>query len=203
MRQTEMERREQVILNQKAVFLDRDGTINRDKGYLYRAEDFEILPGVIEGLQLLQKAGYLLIVVTNQSGIARGYYTEQEFQSLNAWMVKYFQENGILISGVYYCPHLPDASEPEYRKICRCRKPGIELYERAVKDFHINLSQSYVVGDRIRDCSICKMTGCRGFLIGKSEEPVVIEAVREETYTNVRYEKDLHACAIRICGEEK
>lgn len=190
------------MYRQKAVFLDRDGTINRDKEYLYQIEDFEILPGVIEGLHFLQEAGYLLIVVTNQSGIARGYYTEQNFQTLNAWMIRTFKEKGIQISSVYYCPHLPDALMPAYRKNCRCRKPGIELYERAVKEFYIDLSKSYVVGDRIRDCSICAKTDCRGFLIGENEELAVIEAVQNGKYKHVKYEKDLYACAIRICNGE-
>lgn len=188
------------VRHNKAVFLDRDGTLNRDKGYLYQIEEFEILPGVIEGLQLLQEAGYILIVVTNQSGIARGYYTECEFQTLNAWMVRKFEEKGIKIAGVYYCPHLPDAPVLIYRKVCRCRKPGIALYEKAMQDFHIDLSLSYVVGDRIRDCSICKSTDCCGFLIGVGEEPEVIEAVQKGKYRHVQYEKDLYACAVKICG---
>lgn len=183
--------------------MDRDGTINKDKKYLYRIEDFEILPGVIEGLHLLQEAGYLLIVITNQSGIARGYYTEKEFCILNTWMLRFFEKNGIKISGVYYCPHLPEASVPAYRKICNCRKPGTELYERAVKEFHIDLSKSYTIGDRIRDCSICARTACRGFLLGTNEEPGVIETVRAGKYENVNYEKDLYACAVRISCEDR
>lgn len=185
----------------KAVFLDRDGTLNKDKGYLYQIEEFEILPGVIEGLHLLQEAGYILIVVTNQSGIARGYYTEYQFQTLNAWMVRNFEEKGIKIARVYYCPHLPDAPVLIYRKECRCRKPGTALYERAVQDFHIDLSQSYVVGDRIRDCSICESSNCCGFLIGAGEEPEVIEGVLEGKYRHVQYVKDLYACAVKICGK--
>lgn len=185
----------------KAVFLDRDGTINKDKGYVYQIEEFEILPGVIEGLRLLQDVGYLLILVTNQSGIARGYYTEQDFQILTAWMMERFKTMGIQIAEVYYCPHLPNAPIPMYRKICRCRKPGTGLYERAVKEFHIDLSKSYAIGDKIRDCSICEKTDCRGFLTGTKEESKVIEAVREGKYRHVQYEEDLYACALRICEE--
>lgn len=185
----------------KAVFLDRDGTINKDKGYVYQIEEFEILPGVIKGLRLLQDVGYLLILVTNQSGIARGYYTEQDFQILTAWMMERFKTMGIQIAEVYYCPHLPNAPIPMYRKICRCRKPGTGLYERAVKEFHIDLSKSYAIGDKIRDCSICEKTDCRGFLTGTKEESKVIEAVREGKYRHVQYEEDLYACALRICEE--
>ena len=185
----------------KAVFLDRDGTINKDNGYVYQIEEFEILPGVIEGLHLLQDAGYLLIVVTNQSGIARGYYTEQDFRILTGWMMERFKTMGIQIAEVYYCPHLPNAPIPMYRKTCRCRKPGTGLYERAVKEFHIDLSKSYAIGDKIRDCSICEKTDCRGFLTGTKEESKVIEAVREGKYRHVQYEEDLYACAPRICEE--
>jgi D-glycero-D-manno-heptose 1,7-bisphosphate phosphatase len=185
----------------KAVFLDRDGTINKDNGYVYQIEEFEILPGVIEGLHLLQDAGYLLIVVTNQSGIARGYYTEQDFRILTGWMMERFKTMGIQIAEVYYCPHLPNAPIPMYRKTCRCRKPGTGLYERAVKEFHIDLSKSYAIGDKIRDCSICEKTDCRGFLTGTKEESKVIEAVREGKYRHVQYEEDLYACALRICEE--
>lgn len=187
----------------KAVFLDRDGTINRDKNYIYRREDFEILPGAAEGLLRLQEAGYLLVVITNQSGIARGYYTELDFCDINEWMLRLLQEQGVRIAGVYYCPHLPDAVIPMYRKKCQCRKPGVALYERAVKELHIDLSQSYAVGDRIRDCAICRSTACRGFLIGTKEAPAIIGAVREGRYRNVCYEKDLYACAGRICCKEQ
>ena len=109
----------------KAVFLDRDGTINIDKGYLYRISDFEFLPGAVEALRNLQEAGYLLIIITNQSGIGRGYYTEEDFAVLTDYMKGELSKSGVNISGVYYCPHLPDAEVERYRKICTCRKPGI------------------------------------------------------------------------------
>ena len=121
-----------------AVFLDRDGTINMDKDFVCRIEDFEFLPGAIEGLKLLQDAGYLLIIITNQSGIARGYYTEADFHKLNDWMLTELQEHyGVKIDAVYYCPHLPSTDElvaPElkkYRVSCTCRKPQIGLFEKA------------------------------------------------------------------------
>ena len=151
----------------KAVFLDRDGTINVDKGYLYRISDFEFLPGAVDALRMLQNAGYLLIIITNQSGIARGYYTEEDFMILNDWMKNELMKHGVKISGVYYCPHLPDAEVERYRKVCSCRKPETGLFERAVHDFDIDLSKSYAVGDKERDCSICLKSECRGFLIGR------------------------------------
>lgn len=93
----------------KAIFLDRDGTINVDKKYLHKIEDFEFLPGVLDGMKMLQNAGYLLIVITNQSGIGRGYYSEKDFEILNSWMLGELESKGIHIARVYYCPHLPNA----------------------------------------------------------------------------------------------
>ena len=154
-------------MSNKAIFLDRDGTINIDKGYVYRVEDFEFLPGAIEALRLLQEAGFILIIITNQSGIARGYYTEEDFERLNRWMLTELERHGVHIAAVYYCPHLPDAEVERYRKICTCRKPETGLFERAVHDFDIDLSLSYAVGDKERDCSICLKSECRGFLIGR------------------------------------
>lgn len=151
----------------KAVFLDRDGTINVDKGYLYRISDFEFLPGAVDALRMLQEAGYLLIIITNQSGIGRGYYTEEDFAVLNEYMKSELLKSGVKISGVYYCPHLPNAEVERYRKVCTCRKPSLGLFERAVHDFDIDLSQSYAIGDKERDIAICSASACRGFLIGR------------------------------------
>ena len=151
----------------KAVFLDRDGTINIDKGYLYRISDFEFLPGAVDALKMLQSAGYLLIIITNQSGIGRGYYTEEDFMRLTDYMKSELAKSGVNISGVYYCPHLPDAEVERYRKICDCRKPATGLFERAVHDFNIDLSRSYAIGDKERDCAICSVSDCKGFLIGR------------------------------------
>lgn len=156
-------------MKNKAIFLDRDGTINVEKHYLYKIGDFEFLPGVIEGLKLLQDAGYLLIIVTNQSGIGRGYYTEEDFGILNSWMLKTLEDEGIHISKVYYCPHLPDAEVEQYRKVCTCRKPALGLYEMAVAEFNINLAESWAIGDKIRDCAICETTSCKGFLVEQDE----------------------------------
>ena len=174
----------------KAVFLDRDGTINIDKGYLYKISDFEFLPNAVEALKILQNAGYLLIIITNQSGIGRGYYTEEDFMKLNEYMKNELRKNGVNISGVYYCPHLPDAKIERYRKVCECRKPSLGLFERAVHDFDIDLSQSYAVGDKLRDCSICLKSECRGFLINAPSPDERIKRV-----------SSLYEAAMMITGE--
>ena len=175
----------------KAIFLDRDGTINVEKNYLFRKEDFEFLPGVIDALKKLQEAGYILIIITNQSGIARGYYTEKDFEILNRWMLSELKNRGVIIAKVYYCPHLPDAEVAEYRRDCECRKPKLGMYMQAVRDYDIDFWQSYAVGDKIRDCAICEKTNCKGYLIGTNEKPEIIEQVKEGQYERIAYAKDL------------
>ena len=184
----------------KAIFLDRDGTINVDKGYLNKIEEFEYLPGVIEGLKLLQDAGYLLIVITNQSGIARGYYTEEDFHKLNDWMIQDMMDKGVVISKVYYCPHHPSGKIEKYRVNCECRKPKLGMYYQAVSDFDIDLVQSYVVGDKMRDLSICKETECKGYLISQLEKKEILELIRNQNYKNIVHVDSLFMAAQKIVG---
>lgn len=186
----------------KAVFLDRDGTLNVEKHYLYKIEDFEFLPGVIEGLKLLQEAGYLLIVITNQSGIGRGYYSEEDFNILNHWMLETLEENGVTVNAVYYCPHLPDAQVAKYRKECECRKPKLGMFLQAIEDFEIDLNKSYAIGDKIRDCAICKESSCCGFLIYDNEKPDVIESVKKGEYQRIKYRTNFLNCCKEIVGTE-
>lgn len=182
----------------KAVFLDRDGTINVDKDYLYKIEDFEFLPGVVESLRSLQDAGFKLIIITNQSGIARGYYTEADYQKLNDWMLQTLESSGVHIDAVYYCPHHPNAAVARYRVNCSCRKPKLGMFEQAVSDFSLDLEKCYSIGDKIRDCEICRSTPCRGFLIASNEKPEIIEAVKSGEYRNVSYADSLEAAVNRI-----
>ncbi|NCC01772.1 MAG: D-glycero-beta-D-manno-heptose 1,7-bisphosphate 7-phosphatase [Clostridia bacterium] len=182
----------------KAVFLDRDGTINIDKAYLSKVEDFKHIPGAIEGLKMLQDAGYLLIVITNQSGIARGYYSEEDFLKLNNWMLSDLKKKGIKIAKVYYCPHHPNGKIEKYKMDCNCRKPKLGMYEEAIEDFDIDLSQSFAIGDKIRDVAICEKTSCRGYLISNLEKSEVIEDVKKSLYHNVRYSADLNEAAKEI-----
>ena len=175
----------------KAIFLDRDGTINVEKNYLYKIDDFEFLPGVIDALRQLQQAGFLLIIITNQSGIGRGYYSEEDFKKLNNWMVSTLKEKGVIITDVYYCPHLPNAKLKEYRKDCNCRKPKLGMFRQAVRDHNVCLNESYAVGDKIRDCAICKSSACKGFLIGDNEETRIIDEVKKGIIRNVSFAPDL------------
>lgn len=184
----------------KAVFLDRDGTINVDKAYLSKIEEFEYLPGVIQGLRMLQDAGFILIIVTNQSGIARGYYTEDDFFELNKCMLSDLRKKGIKIAKVYYCPHHPNGKIEKYKLDCNCRKPKLGMYEEAIEDFDIGLSRSFTIGDKIRDLAICEKTSCRGYLISNLEKENIVDGVKNGKYRNIQYAEDLLTAAKKIVG---
>jgi len=130
----------------KALFLDRDGVINKEKNYLYKIEDFEFIPGVFETTKYFQDQGYLLIIVTNQAGIARGKYTEDDFNKLTQWMLTKFEDNGVKIDKVYFCPHHPD-----FTGECECRKPKTGMLYQAKEEFNIDLKNSILVGDKNTD----------------------------------------------------
>ena len=133
-------------LRKKALFLDRDGVINIEKNYLYKKEDFEFVDGIFELCRYFQDKGYLIFVVTNQSGIARGYYTKEDFLALTEWMEEAFKKQGITITKTYYCPH-----HPEITGECTCRKPLPGMLLQAAKEFDIDLQNSILVGDKQSD----------------------------------------------------
>jgi D-glycero-D-manno-heptose 1,7-bisphosphate phosphatase len=147
----------------RAVFLDRDGTINAEQGYLYRAEDCRFLPGVKEAVKRLNGAGFLVVVVTNQSGIARGYYTETDLEKLHRYMEKEFADSGARIDGWYYCPHHPDF--PVESEACDCRKPLPGMLLIAAEELGIDLSSSWMVGDKSADVEAGIAAGCRTILV--------------------------------------
>ena len=143
-----------------AVFLDRDGVINVDHGYVSTWERFEFLPGVPDALRELQDAGYLLIVVSNQSGIGRGYYSESDVDSLNQAVAGYLDSTvGVTLSGFYHCPHHPTEAKNKYRKHCSCRKPAPGLIHRAVRDHAIDVKKSLLVGDKDSDIGAGRAAG--------------------------------------------
>lgn len=134
----------------KCIFIDRDGTLNIEKNYLHKIEEFEWEPGAKEALRVFKKLGYTVIIITNQAGIGRGYYTEKDVDILHKHMIEELKKDEITIDAVYYCPHYPGGIE-EYNIECSCRKPGIGNFERGRKEFDIDYSQSYMIGDRITD----------------------------------------------------
>ena len=130
----------------KVLFLDRDGVVNVEKDYLYKIEDFEFIDGIIDLCKNYQNNGYMIIVVTNQSGIARKYYSENDFLTLTSWMIKQFSIEGICISKVYHCPHHPSISGD-----CECRKPKAGMLMQANEEFNIDFLNSIIIGDKERD----------------------------------------------------
>ena len=130
----------------KALFLDRDGVINVEKDYLYKIEDFEFIDGIFELCRHYKELGYLIFVVTNQSGISRGYYSEEDFNKLSLWMSKEFLKHSIKIEKVYHCPHHPNISGE-----CSCRKPKPGMLLQATNEFDIDLEESLIIGDKERD----------------------------------------------------
>ncbi|KMK51959.1 D,D-heptose 1,7-bisphosphate phosphatase [[Actinobacillus] muris] len=142
----------------KAVFLDRDGTINLDHGYVHQIDDFQFIDGVIEALLALKKQGYLLVLVTNQSGIARGYFSEDQFLQLTEWMDWSLADRGVDLDGIYYCPHHPEG-QGEFRQHCDCRKPQAGMFIQAIRDLNIDPSQSIMVGDKLEDMQAAQNAG--------------------------------------------
>jgi D-glycero-D-manno-heptose 1,7-bisphosphate phosphatase len=146
----------------RLVFLDRDGTINVDKGYVHRVEDFEFLPGAVEALKRLRHAGIDIIVVTNQSGIARGFYTEADLAAVNAHMTAELARHGVTLAGIHYCPHHPDASVPRYRLACDCRKPKPGLLLAAMRERGIAAREAVMIGDKSSDIDAGIAAGLTG-----------------------------------------
>ncbi|MDC9590766.1 D-glycero-beta-D-manno-heptose 1,7-bisphosphate 7-phosphatase [Xenorhabdus sp. XENO-10] len=134
-----------------AVFLDRDGTINIDHGYVHEIDNFQFIDGAIEAMLELKKMGYALVLVTNQSGIARKIFTEDQFMQLTEWMDWSLADRGVDLDGIYYCPHHPEAEDEEHKKSCNCRKPQPGMLLDAQQELHIDMSSSYMVGDKIED----------------------------------------------------
>ena len=143
----------------KAAFLDRDGVINKDRAYVHRWENFEFVPGAVEGMRRLQEAGYMLIVVTNQSGLARGYYTEVEYQALTHHIRQELEYQGVKLAGVYHCPHHPNGSVPHLSIECDCRKPAPGLVVQAVRELGISLADSIMIGDKPADIEAARAAG--------------------------------------------
>ena len=158
-------------MHRPALFLDRDGVVNVEKNYLHRIEDFEFIPGVFDSCRHLRSRGYALVVVTNQAGIARGYYTEADYQALTAWMTAQFAEQGAPLDGVYHCPHHPEFSGP-----CSCRKPEPGMLLRAAAELELDLPGSILVGDKESDIAAGIRAGVGLNVRVRSGHPMIDES---------------------------
>ena len=143
----------------RAAFLDRDGVINLDRGYVYRRDDFEFVPGTLDAARGLHEMGFLLVVASNQSGIGRGLYTEDDFQSLTTWMRDEFRAAGAPLAGVYHCPHHPTEAIGAYLRSCDCRKPAPGMLLAAARELGIDLAASVMFGDKASDLEAARAAG--------------------------------------------
>jgi len=184
-----MNRQQHQEVKQKAIFLDRDGVLNRDTGYVYRVDDLEILPGVGEGLAKLHDAGFLFFVVTNQSGVARGMFSLSDAMKFNEALAKKLRDEFQMnIEAFFVCPHHPDGTVAKYAVKCQCRKPENHFVLSALKDYQIDATKSFFIGDRDSDIECGVRSGLKTILIenpemknqvGKSKPDFVIKDFSE------------------------
>lgn len=164
----------------KIVFLDRDGTINREVEYLYRPSDLEILPGIPESLRKLKNHGFKLVVVTNQAGVARGYYKEEDVKHLHEYLNEQLAKDGAAIDGFYYCPHHPVHGIGKYKAECSCRKPQTGMFEMAEKHFSVDKTHSYMIGDKLLDTEAGKRFGVSSILVGTGYGKEIYNTLTDE-----------------------
>ncbi len=179
-------------MSRPAVFVDRDGTIIAEKSYLADPEDVELIPGSAEAIRRLQEAGFAVVVVTNQSGIARGLYSDTDYHAVAARVEEVLAERRAVPAGTYYCPHHPDATGP-----CDCRKPDTGMHRRAARELDLDLTAAFYVGDKVSDVEPALALGGQGLLVrtgyGSEHEAAVPEGIWVVD--------DLSAAARRILGE--
>lgn len=159
----------------KALFLDRDGVVNVDKGYVYQIADFEFVEGIFSLCQYFQEEGYSIFIVTNQSGIARKFYTEADYQKLTEWMLKQFKIKGITISEVYHCPDHPDFTGSSH-----WRKPNPGMLFEAEKVYGLNLAESILIGDKLSDIEAATRAGVKQAILVKTNEPLDLSSIKDQ-----------------------
>lgn len=186
-------------MSRKAAFIDRDGVLNEERAFVHRVEDFEFVPGAVEALRALQAAGYLLVVITNQSGIARGLYSEADYLELTAHMRERLHAAGVRLDAVEYCPHLADAPVERYRMDCDCRKPKPGMLRRAIDALDIDAAASFLVGDRQSDVDAGRRAGVGRCFLVRTGHPLTDEAVAraDAVYDN------LLACARSLAAADR
>jgi D-glycero-D-manno-heptose 1,7-bisphosphate phosphatase len=162
-------------LSKKAIFLDRDGVINKEVDYLYKLGDFEFIEGIFEACNYIQKLGYSLIIVTNQSGIARGFFSENDFHVINNWMIDQFSLNNVNILDVFFCPHSNKSN-------CECRKPKSGMLIEAKNKHNINMGESWMIGDSERDVIAASSAGIKNSILVRSGHEIDEENSKAKFY---------------------
>ena len=159
---------------QKAIFFDRDGVVNEEIGYLHKIQDFKFIDGIFKACNYFQSKGFLIIIITNQSGIARGYYKEDDFKILNNWMNNQFKNQGVNIIDTFFCPHAPN-------DLCNCRKPKPGLILDAILKYNIDKTQSWLIGDKETDIKAANLAGISNTVLVKTGHKI------DENKTNAKY----------------
>lgn len=153
------------LIKDKIIFLDRDGTINKEDGYITKPDQLKLYDGTLTALKMLDEIGYRIVIVSNQAGVGRGLLTEAKLQEINAALLGTLKGHGIEIEKLYYCPHHPDASVPEYKKDCECRKPKTGMIMRARTELDVQVQGAYMIGDKLTDIELAHNFGGRGILL--------------------------------------
>lgn len=183
---------------EKIIFLDRDGTINVEVDYLYKKEDFKFEDNADKAIKIFNDLGYKVIVVTNQSGIARGYYREEDLRKLHEHIDEELRKIGAKVSAYYYCPHHPEATLEEYQIDCQCRKPNLGMFLEAKKDFNISFENAIIVGDKVSDLESGVRLGMRTVLV---ETGHGLEEV-SKIYFKTEIFKNLYEFALKLEAEK-
>ncbi len=170
-----------------AIFLDRDGVINQDTGYVSHSDDFIFIDGVIDAMKQLKQKGYQLVVVTNQSGIARGLFSEDDFIRLTEWMDWSLADRGVDLDGIYFCPHHPTEGSGPETQVCDCRKPAPGMFLEAAQELNINLAASYMVGDKVSDMKAAEAAGVGHKILVRTGKDITAEgeALAEAVYPSL------------------
>ena len=179
-----------------AAFIDRDGVINAELGYVWRTEDFHLLPGAVDGLRRLAGCGYALVVVTNQAGIAKGLYDEAAYRHLTAYMRGLLAAQGVVLDGVYHCPHHPQGTVAAYARECDCRKPAPGLLRQAARELGLDLARSVLVGDKTSDTQAGRAAGLRRTVLVESGHALPADALAQADHRCA----DLAAAARWLCA---
>ena len=193
---------------QPAVFLDRDGTLNKEVNYLHKVENFEWVPGAPEAVKRLNELGVPVLVVTNQSGVARGYFEEEDVEQLHAFMEEELGKIGATIDAFYYCPYHPNREVEEYRALSHCRKPNPGMFEEAIREWSVDPARSFVVGDKHSDLLPGNELGMTTFLVRTGHDVPEGNAVHDHRVDGVSAAVDvirreiegLNASCRRISG---
>ena len=169
----------------KAIFLDRDGVLNEEVNYLSDPNDFEFIEGSIEALKILKQKDFLLIIISNQAGIARGYFNEETLKKIHDRMIDILRQNNTTLDAIYYCPH-----HPEYTGPCDCRKPNPGMILKAQLKYNIDLKNSYMVGDTLKDIQTGKVVSCKTVLVltgyGKEEQKKIDSIIPDMIFKNLK-----------------